>query len=401
MTVIDDDLLDALLKDAGSSFPVPESGPRNILERAFGRVDPSEGDDDPAPSPEGLDELDVARTRRLTRLVRSNRLLTVAACLAAAVLAVVGVAWIWRGAGATTAGSRALNSPLHQSAQSSSGVAAAPNRTGPVTGSASGHGTHALAPLRAMTGTSNRSPTTSSAVPSLPSGEVGQSTKIEQTGSLSLVVAKGALTKTMTDLTFLATSYNGFVASSQTQAGSGGGTPGGSVTLQVPVDSFTIVLKKAQSFGKTAALSTKATNVTAKYVNLQAQVTALQASLQQYLTIMTKATTIGDILSVQTHINTIQSQIQQLQTQEQVLTKETAYSTLTVMVNEKTVPVPVVAQYHQSGLAKAWDGGVHGFVDAFEGLVRVAGPTLFVLLCIGTIIVGARFGWRRYRLRDL
>lgn len=401
MTVIDDDLLHALVKEAGSTFPVPESGPTVILERAFGRPDPCEGDGDPAPSPQTLDELDVARTRRLTRLVRSHRLLTVAACLAAAVLAVVAVAWIWKGAGATTAATRALNS-LHKSAQHTSGVAAAPNRTGPATSARRYGATGVPSPaIPAPTSTPNGSPTTSSAVPSLPSGEVGQSTKIEQTGSLSLVVARGALTKTMTDLTFLATSYNGFVASSQTQAGLGGGTPGGSVTLEVPVDSFTNVLMKAQSLGKTAALSTKATNVTAKYVNLQAQVTALQASLQQYLTIMTKATTIGDILAVQTHINTIQSQIQQLQTQEQVLTKETAYSTLTVMVNEKTVPVPVAAQYHQSGLAKAWDGSVHGFVEAVEGLIRVAGPTLFVLLCIGTIIVGARFGWRRYRLRDL
>ena len=57
---------------------------------------------------------------------------------------------------------------------------------------------------------------------------------------------------------------------------------------------------------------------------------------------MTKATSVGDILSVQSQINTIQSQIQQLQGQLQLLTHETAYSTLTVMVNEKYKPGPCV-----------------------------------------------------------
>jgi len=247
------------------------------------------------------------------------------------------------------------------------------------------------------------SPASTAKSPPLPSGEVGQSSKIEQTGTLSLIVAKDALTKTMTELTFLATANNGFVASTQTQSGSSSpsGTGGGSITLQVPVASFADVLKKAQSFGKTSSLSTKAMDVTGQYVDLQAQITALQASLQQYLTIMTKATSIGDILSVQSQINTIQSQIQQLQGQLQVLTSETAYSTLTVMVNEKTTPVPVVSAHPQSGLAKAWHQSVHGFVDAVEWLIRIAGLALFVLLFAGAIIVGARFGWRRYRLHSL
>jgi uncharacterized protein DUF4349 len=399
MTVIDDDLLASLFKDAGSSIAVPESGASDILDRAIGRSNADEIDDDQEEPDQREDEPDIARTSRFRTLVRTHRLLSVAACLLVAVLVVGGATWIWKPTPTARVNSSA-SAGLHSS-RSNAGSTTHSNVLGPVRASGQPTGTQTFAlPPTAGKATSPASTTTS---PPLPSGEVGQSSKIEQTGTLSLIVAKDSLTKTMTELAFLATANNGFVASTQTQSGSGSpsGSTGGSVTLQVPVASFSQVLKQAQSFGKTSSLSTKATDVTGQYVNLQAQITALQASLQQYLTIMTKATSIGDILSVQSQINTIQSQIQQLQGQLQVLTHETAYSTLTVMVNEKMIPVPVVSAHPQSGLAKAWHESVHGFIDAVEWLIRIAGPALFVLLFAGAIVVGARFGWRRYRLHSL
>ena len=91
-------------------------------------------------------------------------------------------------------------------------------------------------------------------------------------------------------MTALAGAYGGFVANSQTQSGAaGGGTPSGSVTLQVPVQSFATVLTRAEALGTTSDLTTKATDVTGQYVDLQSRITALQASRQQYLTILTKA----------------------------------------------------------------------------------------------------------------
>ena len=50
-----------------------------------------------------------------------------------------------------------------------------------------------------------------------------------------------------------------------------GGAPYGSITLEVPVDTFASVLKQAQSFGTTSNLTTKATDVTGQYVDLQAR----------------------------------------------------------------------------------------------------------------------------------
>jgi hypothetical protein len=242
-------------------------------------------------------------------------------------------------------------------------------------------------------------PTTTSNAPDLPNGAVGQSAKIEQTGSLALTVARDKLSRTVTQLTALAGAYGGFVANSQTAAG-GGGTPSGSVTLQVPVQSFAAVLTRAEALGKTSGLTTKATDVTGQYVDLQSRITALQASRQQYLTILAKADTVGDVLAVQDQLNAIQSQIEQLQGQLQLLTSQTSYSTLTVTVGERS-PAPVPSPLPESGLVRAWHASVGGFVTGVEGVIRIAGPLLFALLLVGAVLAGGRALWRRSQRRRL
>jgi hypothetical protein len=229
---------------------------------------------------------------------------------------------------------------------------------------------------------------------------VGQSAKIEQTGTLDLAVKKGALARTMTGLTNLAGSVGGFVANSQSQNGTGGGTAYGTITMEVPVNDFAAVLKAAERYGKTSNISTNATDVTGQYVDLQARLTALQDSRQQYLTILAKATSIGDILSVQEQLDGIQQQIEQLQNQLQLLTSQTSYSKVTVTVSEGTPP-PRPGPLPESGLIRAWHDSVGGFVAGVEGVVRLAGPFLFALLCLALVAVGGRVLWRRYQRHRL
>ncbi len=83
-----------------------------------------------------------------------------------------------------------------------------------------------------------------------------------------------------------------------------------------------------------------------------------------------------------------------------MLTSETAYSTLTVNVSEGT-PAPRPAPLPESGLVRAWHASIGGFVDGVEGLVRLAGPVLFALLCLAALVVGGRALWRRYQRHNL
>jgi len=136
-------------------------------------------------------------------------------------------------------------------------------------------------------------------------------------------------------------------------------------------------------------------------VDLQARITALQDSRQQYLTIMAKASSVGDVLAVQAQLDNLQSQIEQLQGQLGVLASETDYSTLVVSVGEAgrhhhRTPAPAV-----SGIAKAWHESQHGFAVGVDGIIRLAGPALFALLCLGALVLGGRFSWRRLQRHSL
>ncbi len=367
MTMLDDDRLSALLGRAAEAFEVPATGPDEILRRARSGDAIGGGEADGAQVTESADEEPVAlrspgRGRRLAATANRHRILSAAACLVVALLVAGTIGAVVRAPSAPTvtaglkappvagSGGRALlpvtttTSPLHAPA-----ATGAPSRLGleaqGTSGSAGGGTAAGAAPNS----------------PALPKDSVGQSTKIEQTGTLGLTVARGDLARTMTRLTSLAGAYGGFVATSASQGGSGGAAPYGTITLEVPVDNFSTVLQQAEKYGKTSSVSTKATDVTGQYVDLQARLSALEASRQQYLTILAKATSIGDILSVQEQLDNIQSQIEQLQGQLQVLTSETSYSTLNLTVSERGAP-PRPSPLPESGLVQSWHDSVGGFV---------------------------------------
>jgi hypothetical protein len=389
--------------------------------RATGRDDSEEegqedGDHGPAP-------------RTLGRMIRSHRLLSVAASLIVLLALTGGAVALGTTSGApkATLGAKPLERALPPSTRHAAGSAANSAKknagsslagtasSGSTTGAAgtgstgstagtAGSGSTSFSTLHTALGApaaANAPAATSTTA--LPAGAVGQPARIEQTGSLDLTVARGALSSTMDKLTSLASAYGGFVANSQTQSsGSAASPPSGTVTLQVPVADFSSLLTQAKSLGKTSALTTKATDVTGQYVDLQSRISALEASRQQYLTILARASSVGDVLAVQAQLDNLQSQIEQLQGQLGVLGSETNYSTLTVSVTEAGRP-----HHHRSppaavsGAAKAWHDSVHGFAVGVDGIIRLAGPALFALLCLAALVLGGRFTWRRLQRHAL
>jgi hypothetical protein len=411
MTMLDDDQLATLLADTAADFALPESGPADIVARALREGTEAEGNQADGAGPETAGDAAApsrwreGRLRRAGATAARHRVLTVAACLVVLLAA----------AGIVGAVNRNPSSPTTTSSLRPVRVASPP-RTGssPVTTTVpsfdSEHAASsgvAAGPSQKQTGSQPRAllpPSTTvpgQGTAALPNGAVGQPARIEQTGSLGLTVKRGALNRTMTQLSAIATAVGGFVASSQTQTGAGSdGPPSGTITLQVPVADFAGVLKQAEALGTTSNLTTKATDVTGQYVDLQARLDALEATRQQYLSILAKATSIGDILSVQEELDSVQTQIEQLQGQLQLLTSQTAYSTATITVNEPTTP-PRTGPTPESGVVKSWHDSINGFGAGVEGVIRYAGPVLFVLLCLALVWLGGRSLWRRYQRHNL
>ena len=409
MTMLDDERLASLLARAGAAFDVPGTGVDDILARAAGRV-AGAGDTDGADgtdSTDGTDGLGGAgegtgdgapalpapaedgRVRRLVVVAARHRMFTVAACVVVA-LAVAGtVGGLLRSPSGPTVTSGLAHPPRGPVTPSPETTTIPHGPSGGVSSKLNTGAPRAFGTSNAAQGSAAAPPVTTPTAPTLPGGAVGQSAKIEQTGTLGLAVGRGRLARTMTQLTALAGAYGGFVANSQTQSGAGaGGAPYGSVTLQVPVASFSAALRQAQALGRTSGLTTKATDVTGQYVDLQSRITALQDSRQQYLTILAKATTVGDVLAVQEQLDGIQSQIEQLQGQLQVLSSETSYSTLTVTVNEGTPPP--AARTATRVRARAGLARQHRRVRGRGRGPRPSGraPALRVAACLGVLLVG-------------
>jgi len=415
VTMLDDDRLASLFAEAAVTFEVPADGPHDILVRAIGRG----GADDAGDDTENTDGDDAAgvpvgepashrRVRRLAQAAGRHRVLSAAAVvIVLLVLAGVVGSLVRRPVQPTRTAAPSV-APATRSAPApttttppafSSSGSAHPNAGAPLSA-----GTSSSAPSTQNQGTQNQgtqSTGTPTSTPNLPNGAVGQPAKIQQTGSLTLTVGRGKLGRTVTQLTALAGASGGFVANSQTESGAAtGGAPSGSVTLQVPVQSFATVLQRAEALGKTSDLTTKATDVSSQYVDLQSRIAALQASRQQYLTILAKATTVGDVLAVQEQIDSIQLQIEQLQGQLQLLTSQTSYSRLTVSIGEHTPP-PSPGPLPESGLVRAWHESIGGFLSGVEGVIRLAGPVVFALLFLGVVLAGGRALWRRFQRRNL
>ena len=387
MTVIDEGVLRTLLTEAAEGIALPEAAVDRIESAAYG---------------------DGPKQNGVRSAVPRGRLGRVA-LVAAAVVVVAGGVTVIGGIPGTSPGHRSVAGP---SAVAPGASGAVPSTTLPIgsgtpTQSNGFAGSTASSPeggVRFGTATPGQ-PTPAPgaiAVAPLPTGIVGQPTKVVTTGTIDLALGTDPLQPAVTRLTTIATGSGGFVAKSDLQVGrpNAAVSSSGTMVLQIPQSAFATVLTQVRAIAKVTSMTSTSTDVTGEYVDLQARVDALQASRQQYLTILSKATSIGDILSVQSQLDTIQSQIDQLQGQLNLLAGQTTYATLTVSLSQSghRSPLPPATQ---SGISRAWHQSVSGFTSGVEWLIRIAGRTLFVLLCLAVLGSGLRWAWRAWQRQML
>lgn len=337
--MINDDVLERLLGEAGSAYDVPDQGRANVLHAAG-----------PLPSP------------RRPWWVRHRVEVVAGAVSLALVGSVGGLALTDRGGGTaeSSSGGIASRAVAPQSAP------AAPDRVG----------------------ASKPGAATAPAGPAVTDGA-----RVVKTGSVDLTVSAGQVSPTLARLQALGDAEGGYVASSQTDEG--GGRPSGTVTLRVPVAAFTPTVTRIRALGHVDAVTTSGRDVTAQYTDLDARLRALSVTRASFLDLLSKASTIGDTLAVQQQITDVQQQIEQLQGQQKVLADQSDMATLDVAV---TGPGGAVG-HKQSGLRRAVGTAVHGFVDGVEALIAVSGPVLLALLVLGVVAVVLRLAYRLVRRR--
>ena len=264
MTVIDDDRLARLLGEAASSFDVPADGRASIIARAGGATadvpgepgagpDPADGDDGPVAPPAARRPAEACRRRGTPEPAHRGGGVRRRAAGRAGRRRRVDTARLparprpraWR----TGPPRRCVPGRTRPTTAPTAQNPASQFKTyGPNASANSARGQAPLTQSQVKSGTTAAGGLSSTA---LPRDAVGQSSRIEQSGTLGLAVGRGAVNRTVASLTALADANHGFVANSQTQTGAGG-APYGSVTLEVPVDNFAAVLKEAEALGRTS-----------------------------------------------------------------------------------------------------------------------------------------------------
>ena len=144
--------------------------------------------------------------------------------------------------------------------------------------------------------------------------------------------------------------------------------------------------------------TTSGQDVTAQYADLEAQLKTLQAARERFLEILSRARTIGDVLSVQQRVDDVTGKIDRLEGQRRVLAAQSDNATLEVAVTERDDPAVKVEQ-PDTGLSKAFSDAWRGFTTGVEGLIRLSGRGVLLLLCLAVAVVVLRLGWRVSRRR--
>jgi hypothetical protein len=221
--------------------------------------------------------------------------------------------------------------------------------------------------------------------------------RIVQTGSISLVVDDGKVTKTVEALRAVALQVRGYISQSQLQGV--GDDPSATVTIRVPVASFEAVMRQIASKGfgaKVVSSDSSGKDVTAEYADTAAQIATLKAARARYLTILNAAKSVAEILSVQQRVDDVQGQIDRLEGSRRVLANQSDLATLTVTVNEKAT---AALNTEPSSWSKAWHDAGHGFSSGVQSLIAHSGRALLVLIVAVLLLLAGRGGWRLARRR--
>jgi hypothetical protein len=219
--------------------------------------------------------------------------------------------------------------------------------------------------------------------------------KMVSTSSLDLIVANPA--QALEKIRVLAEQLGGYLQSSQ--LGGNQSSPNASVTIRVPAAR----LEEARADIKKLAVrieseDTEARDVTKEYVDMGARLRNLRVEEEQYLSIMKRANTVKDTIEVSEKLSNVRGQIEQQQAEFEALSKQVETVAITVGLHSEAEAQVFGLHWrplYQLKLA-ARDGldSLASYVAAMVSFIFLL-PT--ILLWLGTILLGAAFGWRILR----
>jgi hypothetical protein len=245
------------------------------------------------------------------------------------------------------------------------------------------------------TGAAGPSPTTLTPATGASASALVDGAMIVKNGSLDLQVPKNTLPSAVIEVTHIAGGVAGYVSQSQTSFS--GDDPNASITMRVPVNAFDSAIRQLETFTGVKVLddSESGVDVTAQFTNLQARMTADIAERDSFLTLLASANNIGDILTVHDRITGVQAEIDQIQGQLNVLSDQSTFSSISVLLSVQPPAPPKPAVVHQvsppSGLERSWIDARRGFAHSVEWFIARSGGALILFLAALVLLFALRY----------
>jgi hypothetical protein len=189
----------------------------------------------------------------------------------------------------------------------------------------------------------------------------------------------------------LASSHSGIVANS-TLEGSSGSPRSGIWTIRVPVRQYGTFLEAAKAIGEFQSLTTESQEVTAEYYDVKARIANKQLQEKRLLELLENGTgKLEDILAVEDQLARVREEIERMQGHMRVLKDLTAFSTITLTVNEIKGYKPPEAPTFGNRIARAWSGTLDALLSTGQNLVIgivAVGPWLVILSIPVILFIG-------------
>jgi hypothetical protein len=219
-----------------------------------------------------------------------------------------------------------------------------------------------------------------------------QGPQVIRTAQLTVSVASGQFDSKLMNLRTMIEQEGGFIAGTDAQSNptTDESIRTGVISFMVPAAKFDETIDLLSTMGKVKNEHISGNDVSAQYVDLQARLANQEAQRNAMLALLRRAQTISDIITVQNQIGQITGQIEQLKGQISYIDHNTAYSTVTVNLQEAGAPIQAPKQ-DSWGFATALSDGAHNFVTTVNYVITglgAIGPIL-VLVGLGYLL------WRR------
>lgn len=224
---------------------------------------------------------------------------------------------------------------------------------------------------------------------------------ILRTAQLTVVVQN--LDKARTGMDQVVKRYGGYLGDLTTSSPSDGARKL-TASVRLPSAQLDAAMAELKIMGHVESESQSGQDVTAQYVDLEARLSNARKTEQRLIDLLQQRTgKLSDVLEVETELGRVREEVERMEGERRLLSKQVEYATLNATISEE-FKAPAQALPDSTG-TRFRNAAVDGYQSVVNFIIGVAlfligdGPML--LLWIAILYFPARYGWKKFRNRDV